>query len=264
MDTNIDKNDIFKRGKENKNNKGIGFAVFLIVFGGIFLLFNMDIIPIEYKPIFISWQMLLIAIGIWSLFKRNYQASIILIAIGAIFIYPTLCSVFPDYFIYIKIDFKTYWPVILIIVGALLVTSHIFHPKSNHRRRKCEKKHNSKHSVDNSNADFIEKDMVFGHAKQIVLSQNFEGGEVNVVFGEIIVDLRKAKLLEGNAYLELNTVFGNIITYVPSDWVVEVKSSTVFGSFQDKRYNPQQNTLETTSRLLIEGNSVFGNGEIRN
>lgn len=255
--------------KQHHNKKcchGMGFAIFLILVGGIFLLLNTGIIPAEYKPLIASWQMFLIAIGTWSLFKREYLWGALLITIGGFFIYPIVAATFPDDFMSVGIDlhayFHTYWPVLLIIIGIFLILSKMF--PSFGSKRKWERCH---HQVNNGTynhqtADYLERNSVFGSSEQIVLSQNFKGGEANIVFGELIIDLRKAKLAEGNSKMELNVVFGNIIVYVPADWNAELQTTTVMGSFADKRH--QIANTDSKSRLIIEGNSVFGGGELRN
>lgn len=257
MEANSNDKYLFKRGK---NNGGYGLAVFLIIFGGMFLLFNIGVIPIQYKPVLISWQMFLVLLGLWTLLKGHYIGGLILMAVGVFFLYPTLCSVFPEYFVSYDIDIKTYWPIVLIIIGILLVIGQFIPSK---KKGGCYTEIGDK-TFNQNNADYIEKNMVFGSTEQIILSQDFKGGEVNTVFGEVILDLRKANLAEGQVNLELNTVFGSLILYVPSDWTIQLKTSTVLGSFQDKRYPINDSVSESGSCLMIEGNSVFGNGEIRN
>lgn len=257
MEENSKEKDLFKRGK---NDRGYGFAVFLIVFGGLFLFFNMGIIPVEYKPILISWQMFLVLLGLWTLIKGHYVGGFSLMVVGVFFLYPSLCSVFPEFFVRYDVDIKTYWPLLLIIIGLFLVLGR-FIPN---RSRKVHYGDDRDKAFDENSTDYIEKNMVFGSSEQIILSQNFEGGEVNTVFGEVILDLRKAKLADGSVNLELNTVFGSLILYVPSDWKIQMKTSTVLGSFQDKRHSINNVTTESGSYLIIEGNSVFGSGEIRN
>lgn len=246
----------------------MGFAILLILVGGVFLLLNTGIIPATYRPLVASWQMFLIAIGIWSLIKKHFLWGALLISIGGFFIYPILGVTFPDYFKSVEIDlhayFHTYWPVLLIIIGIFLILSKIF--PSFGSKRKWEHNHHQVNSgtYNHQTADYLERNSVFGSSEQIVLSQNFKGGEANIVFGELIIDLRKAKLAEGNSKMELNVVFGNIIVYVPADWNVELQTSTVMGSFMDKRHQVANTNTDIRSRLVIEGNSVFGGGEIRN
>jgi predicted membrane protein len=269
METDSQNKNLFKRGRNKGKTEGIGFAILLILFGGVFLLFNLDIIPAIYKPVFISWQMLLILIGIWSLVvRKNYIWGLFLIGIGAFFIYHTLSIAFPEYFVDFNIDFKRYWPIIPIVLGILLVICSPICKCNNCKKRHKEydtetyTRKDQEQTIHNS-ADFFEKNMIFGKCEQFVLSQNFKGGEVNVIFGELILDLHKATLAEKIARLELNTIFGNLIVYVPNDWRVEIDSSAILGTIQDKRL--QKDILPESDdavRLLIEANTIFGNIEI--
>lgn len=259
----------FKRGRKNNNPEKIGFSILIVLVGVVLLLSNIGIIPAEYKSILLSWQALVIVIGIWSLVKRNYFAGVLLVVVGGFFLYPKICNLFPAYFTCINIDIKTYWPVLLILFGILLIVRK---PSAHHRHKEWKDKfHKHKNKSvcmerdvqDQGGSDYIEKNIMFGSAEQIVLSSNFRGGEGNVMFGELIIDLRKSELAEGDNMLELNVMFGNIVVYVPVSWYIEVQSSTVLGSFDDKR-NAIDSPQESVSRLLIKGSSMFGNGEIRN
>jgi hypothetical protein len=61
----------------------------------------------------------------------------------------------------------------------------------------------------------------------------------------------------------VDVVFGSVVLYVPTDWNVELKSSSVLGAFDDKR--DLSACIEGDSpRLIIKGNAAFGNGEIKN
>jgi len=267
METN-DKH-LFKRGGTNSNNNGLGFALILILVGAVYLCLNLGIIPMAYKTILISWQMLLIVIGLWSILKGTYTAAAILILIGGIFIYPKLHFLFPDYFEYINIDFRTYWPVILIAIGLILIIGKAFpsaKPEQKHDYKNdynCTSENGAFGNASYNLADFIDKNIMFGSSEQIVLSPNFRGGEGNVMFGELVIDLRRARMVEGSNFLELNAMFGSVILYVPSDWNVEIKSNTLLGSFEDKRYQTST-PIGSISRLTIKGSAMFGSGEIRN
>lgn len=245
---------------------GMGWALLLICAGGLLLLFNLGVIPTLYKPILISWQMLLIALGVWHLIRKRYSSGLILTAIGAIFIYPQLYIAFPDYLANIDINFNTYWPGILIGVGLFLVFG------KNKFRKHCKvvSSHRNRQNIGTSDftstnkTEYLEKNLMFSSSEQIVLSPNLKGGEGNVMFGELKIDLRKAILNEGTARLEINVMFGSAIIYVPSDWIVDIQNSSLFGGFRDNR--PIQDTENATDapHLIITGGCLFGSGEIRN
>ena len=71
------------RGSENKR---IYLGVFLIGIGGLWILERLNIIPEVWEDIFISWQMLLIGIGVFSLIGGNRTTGTVLILIGGFFL----------------------------------------------------------------------------------------------------------------------------------------------------------------------------------
>lgn len=273
METNSENKYLFKRGK---NNDGIGLALLLILVGAVYLLLNMDIIPQEYKPILISWQMLLIVIGIWSLAKGEFSAAVILIFIGGFFIYPKLNRLLPDFFIDLNIDFSTYWPVILIVVGIVLVLGKGFSSKkSGGKYHSIQDENYTYSSGEDSNigdsgsayyneSDFVDKNVFFSGSRQIILSRNFAGGEGNALFGELIVDLRKAKLARGTHKLEINVAFAGATVLVPPDMNIELRGNSIFGAFEDKRHLINEDAVDRSSRLVIKANCIFGGGEVKN
>lgn len=248
-----------KANCRKSKSTGMGWAALLICAGALFLLFNLGIIPAVYKPILISWQMLLIALGLWSLIKkRHYAGGFLLIAIGSFFIYPKFHTICPDYFLNIDINFKTYWPVLLIAAGLFVVFG------KNKFRKRCNKANICTSDVTSTNSsEYLEKNLIFGSAEQIVLSPNFKGGEANLMFGELKIDLRKAKLSEGTVKLEVNAMFGSATLYVPSEWVIDMQNSSLFGTFQDNRSVKNNENGADVPRLIITGGLLFGSGEIR-
>lgn len=250
--------------------RGFEFAIFLILIGALFLLFNTGIIPIIYKPIVISWQMLLVVIGIWLLIKRWFTGGIITLLVGGFFLYQKLGAIFPEHFTAV-VDFKTYWPVFLIALGIILVLYRIFRPhrRWHHDYRYCKnnqaelESQREEYEAENNTTNYIDKSLMFGATRQIILSSDFKGGKIDLMFGEFILDLRKSKLAEGVNYLEANVMFGNIVVHVPSDWVVELRSETLLGNFQDSRNDVKMPEETNSTKLIIIGKSVFGNGEIQ-
>jgi len=266
MENELKNKDILRRGRKGKH---VGFALFLILFGAVYLCLNTGVIPEIYKPILISWQMLLIVIGLWTLvIKRHYVPGIIVTGIGLVFLYPRVSLLFPEYFMNFDLDLHTYWPVILIAIGVVLVLGWMFPQK----KKGCKWEQTlsegnteweGKGHTNMNNADVVDKNVIFGSSEQIVLSSDFRGGDGNVMFGELIIDLRRAKLAGGAHKLELNAMFGSAILYLPSDWNVELRSSSFLASVEDKRY--QSTPVENSASLLvIKASAMFGSVEIRN
>lgn len=95
-----------------------GWAVILITVGLVFLLRNLGVIPYPLSKIVISWQMLLIAMGGWHIFRRSYATGGILMSLGVIFILPKIDRLYPELNLNIPLLTHQSWPIILIIVGV--------------------------------------------------------------------------------------------------------------------------------------------------
>ena len=248
--------------------KGLGFGLVLMVVGVIFLGANFGFISEKLRSILISWQMLLIFLGVINLFKQKLIPAVWLIFIGGFFLIPKLVEGIDGSFIHV------YWPLLLIAAGVMILLQRFLGPKwgsewwnANHQHHhrhhhyRSERYDHSKWSG-NGNSDGFSKNSVFGSGDHIVLDPEFKGGDLNAVFGGITLDLRRTNLPVGETILEVNAVFGGITIYVPIDWFVETHLDAVFGGFQDNRM-PKEPT-DTTRKLLITGSCVFGGGELRN
>ena len=117
----------------------------------------------------------------------------------------------------------------------------------------------SKLKTDHANA-------VFGSVNRRIDSPNFERADLNVIFGELKVDLRGATIAPPNkeATVETNAAFGAIKLRVPETWRVVVHGSAVFGAYEDKTLPPRPAPGIDPPILIISGNAAFGAVEIEN
>jgi hypothetical protein len=178
-----------KRGKATYQ---IAFGVLLILLGGLLISAHAGLIPFNIHRIILSWQMLLIVLGILSLFKRHLFSGLCLILVGGFFIIPRLEEVFPDVFPW---GDESYWAVLLIGAGILIILYWIITPRKRwnerHHRHRCHRRREQQQYEVNS--DFS-KYHVFSSGEYIVLEPEFKGGKVDVVFGATVIDLRKTSL----------------------------------------------------------------------
>jgi len=114
----------------------------------------------------------------------------------------------------------------------------------------------------------------FAAAKRRVETQDFQGGELDAVFGSIELDLTGASMQplaapesEGlptrRAILEASAVFGSIEIMVPRNWRIIREGTGVFGSYDDKTIPRPEPGMEPPT-LVVRGGAVFGSVEVRN
>lgn len=245
-----------------ETRSGVIFGLLLLLVGVGLVLTNTGMMPREIRSIFFSWQMLLIAIGLISIFHRNFSFGFILLGVGGFFILPKLQIIFPDHFYFIPADFiSTYWPALLIVGGVAIIISAFYKPhKTYHYNADCGDRRRKRHYTSGEDGHF-DKTVVFGEGEHIILEPVFIGGKASVVFGSMTIDLRKSEIPEGETFLDVEVVFGTLTVVVPPDCKIKPAVSTVFGGFTENRVISE--AVASNRVLTIAGESVFGTVEIR-
>jgi predicted membrane protein len=228
-------------------NKRIYLGVFLIAIGGLWILERLDLIPDIWEDIFISWQMLLIGIGVFSLIGGNKTTGIILIIIGGFFLID-------DIFVIPRELRQIGWPLVIIGIGVVLLVTHGLKktpPPINNQKN-------------TTGMDYFDDFVVFGGREVFINSQNFLGGKTTSMFGGTEYDLRQAQLSENGAVIECVSIFGGCGFKVPPDWTIKNEVTAIFGAFSDKRGATFGQIVSNPSKtLIIKGFSAFGGVEIK-
>ena len=230
--------------------KSLVFGLLVIAFGVLWLLHNTGGINESVWDHIISWEMLLIAIGLINVISGDHRGfGTILILVGGFF----LLSDIYDW----PLTFRNiFWPALLILVGLFLIFG-----RRHHWRRKWFESHKDWFEMKGSTDDFIEELSVFSGHNRIVHSQAFKGGKVVAVFGGSEIDLTNAKLEPGSAAdIEMVCVFGGSTLIVPPDWHVKLEVLNIFGGYSDKRPKVQ---VDLSKTLIVKGVALFGGGEIK-
>ncbi|MBC8035320.1 MAG: hypothetical protein H7Y03_14315 [Chitinophagaceae bacterium] len=252
-----------QKGEDVGTNRGnrVWTGVFIIIVGMMAMLKSFDL-PL---PAWIfSWQMLLIGVGVFIGLRHSFQRGgwFILIIIGAAFLAN-------EYFLETSIR-KHLWPAVLILMGLVF----ILRPKKSTcamRWRRKEYKALARQSAGTSWYDastqrvdeenFIDSTSVFGSTKKIVLSKNFQGGDVVTVFGGSEINLSQADIQE-KATLEVTAIFGGATLIIPSNWMLKSEAVSIFGGIQDKRALPSIN-INSGKTLILRGTVLFGGIDIK-
>ncbi len=262
-------NSAYRYGDDGHGGS-IPFALLVIVAGAMLLGFNSGVLPLEWRRVFFSWQMLLLVGAMTEYARGHFTPASIMLAIGGFFIIKRLAPLYPD--IAASGAGSSFWPVLLIIAGVLILGSIIFKP----RRRTWHENFDCGCDKKRSNGDtgewngrgtrasgVIDITTVFGGSEQVYLDPVFRGGTINTVFGGVKLDLRRTGLPEGITYLTVESVFGGVEIDAPEEWIIEIRNESVFGGFHDKRLPAVNPGYADGRKLIIKASNVFGGGEIK-
>ena len=255
MENQFDFTTKCRRSRPRKN--GFAWALTLILAGLVFLCINTGIIPSQYKSLLTAWPIWLVLAGIFCLFHKSFSTSFTLLAVGAFFLVPYMSPIHPEWGIPENFT-SVYWPLLLIVAGLLIIIESLF----KHHSFICHGwnlNHTSKWETEDG---FLNVDSAFDSRKNIVLDPIFKGGNVKCAFGEVVVDLRKTTLPEGNTKLYVDLSFGSVSIIVPDTWNVQIHGNGLFGTFSDHRLTKSYYPDEP-KKLTIEGKCAFGECEIR-
>ena len=244
METSVEQ--ILQRQKMKK----FAFGAVVIIAGLLLLAFNFEVLPYTWKHILFSWQMLLIAIGIISIFGGDSKMpGMVLLFIGGFFIIPEIFVMHISFF-------RLFWPFILIGIGLMILSRQGIRGRWRHHRLF------EGHESTLPDEGFINETNIFSGSKHRVINQVFKGGKISNIFGGTEIDLSHAILQEGQTELTIECIFGGVNLLVPEDWKVILNINAIMGGFSDKRLVVRESS-NPNRILIIRGSAIFGGGEIK-
>ena len=159
--------------------------------------------------------------------------------------------------------FRLFWPVILIVIGVKLILN----------RSAGGSAERNKETLIQNDEQSIKYSKLFGDVKLKLESQDFNGGSISVMLGEIDLDLAKSNIKACEKILTLSGVIGEISVILPKTLEVCVKANVTIGDikildttddgfFINRTY--QSKGYETAKKkLYISVSQVIGDIEIR-
>jgi len=228
----------------NNSNGRMWLGAILIIAGALIFLKNFHFNIFNFN--LFAWPVLFLIIGIVVLINhKDSFLGLILIVIGG----AGIASKYLD--ISFQSVFREYWPFLVIIFGIYLVIKRTGNSETDH-------------------LDFIESEeyyldifSIFGDKTKKIATENFLGGKTTSLFSDLKVDLKNCKIAEGTKELDTLTIFGATEIFLPDDWQVIIKITTIFGGFEDNRGRIQPTDDSNKKTLIIKGLVIFGGGEVR-
>ena len=99
----------------------------------------------------------------------------------------------------------------------------------------------------------------FSATKLNYAGEEFNGAELNAVFGGIDCDLRGA-IITGDCVINATAIFGGIDIFVPDNINVQLSSNSMFGGVGDKRPYKTNNNQFT---LYVNATGLFGGVDVK-
>ncbi|MDO4789856.1 MAG: LiaF-related protein [Porphyromonas sp.] len=240
-------------------------ALLVIGIALLFLLSNMGMLDVQIRSMIFSWQMLLIAVGLFHLFRSFDVGGFLISGFGFAFLFVKISKKYPEASICLE-SFSIYWPIGVMILGALLFLYAL--PFIQNNRKKNLNNFHTRDYIKEFNGNGITDEgkidcrYFFSGGEYVVLDPVFRGGRIDVLFGGVDLDLRQTSLPVGDTELVVTASFGGVEILLPSDWNIEIKSVSAFGGVSNKR--PKIFNQQTDRKLIINVKSaVFGGVEIK-
>ncbi len=215
-------------------------GIVLLALGTLLLLDNLDLIYFDLVD-FIGdwWPAILILVGVNEILKGNHSGGWFLTGLGGIILLK-INDIIDGHFIL---------AAILILAGIILLLRprRYINPSPN---------------VSGPNTEKINLKAIFAESHEKITSDNFQGGDIEVVFGKISADLSGLQMSPGRRRLNVETIFGQAILQIPGGVRVEVEGSPVFGHIN----NQTGMVPKDEDKAILESHAevMFGSLQIRN
>ena len=202
---------------------GITFAAFTLLVGALTLLARLFQWDVSFWEIL--WPCGILAFGVQGLFPK-FSA----FCLG--------CTLFGGYSLVRNLGFwqldiagDLILPIVILVFGVGLLMDALGKSKKPiiQITKNGEKKTVSEFSA---NGERFSCDLSFGDEVRAINLPRLSGGEIDVCFGKLIVDLSGCGSLSENCHIEADCSFGEIVMLVPRRFRVESDSDTTFATLQ--------------------------------
>ncbi len=226
--------------------KKIGNILWGLVFIAIGLIFGLNAMGVTNINIFFRgwWTLFIIVPSIIEFIKGEGRVwSFIWLVVGIVLL---LCA---QGFLSFNLIGKLIFPFILVMIGISILFRDSIHKKVNGKIKEL-----------NSNKDNLQEYCAtFGSQNADFAGQDFNGANLDAVFGSVELRLEKANITK-DAIINANAIFGGIEITVPTNVNIKVKSTPIFGGTSNKAKNQYNESLPT---IYINSNAIFGGVEIK-
>lgn len=101
---------------------------------------------------------------------------------------------------------------------------------------------------------------VLGGSRRTTTSEDFRGGDLVAFMGGVELDLRGAKIGPEPAVIDAFAFWGGVDIKVPPDWTITMRGVPLLGGYEDSTEPPE----EPQGRLIVKGFAIMGGVEVKN
>ncbi|MDD4645977.1 MAG: DUF5668 domain-containing protein, partial [Bacteroidales bacterium] len=164
--------------RRHMNNRR-GWGILLILAGGVLFANAVGWFSEDVRHMLLSWQMLIIAIGVISMINnRSIVPGLFIVAVGAFFMINEFWEI-------AEVWRHAFWPIILLLFGVYLIIAPPRYLRHGNGTTQGP-------AQGGDNRDFIDEVAVFSGGDRIITSKNFKGGRIVSVFGGSDINLMNA------------------------------------------------------------------------
>lgn len=226
--------------------KKFGNILWGIVLIAVGVIFGLNAVGLTDINIFFRgwWTLFIIVPSFIELFRStNKMWSIIWLVIGIVLL---LCA---QNILSFSLIGKLIFPFILVMIGISIIFKDTFNKKIADKIK----------TLNAQKGDFEGYCATFGGQKVDLSGQEFNGANLDAVFGSVELDISNA-ILKKDQVINANAIFGGIEIRVPTGVNIKVKSTPIFGGVDSKIKTVYNESLPT---LYINGTAMFGGVEIK-
>lgn len=219
------------------------WGLVLIIIG---VIFGLNAVGLTDINVFFKgwWTLFIIVPSFIELFRStNKMWSIIWLVIGIVLL---LCA---QNILSFRLISKLIIPFILVMVGISIIFKDTFNQKIAEKIK----------TLNSNKGDFEEYCATFGSQQSDFSGQEFNGANLDAIFGSVELDISKA-MIKKDQVINANSIFGGIEIRVPTGVNIKVKSTPIFGGVSNKARTDYN---ESSPTIYINGVAIFGGVEIK-
>lgn len=226
--------------------KGRIFWGVILILGAIALIINGLGYFAHINTFSILLTIFLVGIIVKSLFYKDFASIIFPIAF--------ICIIFDEQ---LGITAITPWTVLIAALLGTIGVSMIF-PVHKWSYTKSDWESHEYDTIDLEAESHIKLHTSFAGSIKYINTDKFEQADLKCNFGSMKVYFDNAILYNGKGLVRIDASFSGVELYIPKTWTIDDKTSSSFGSIDEKN----RNQGISTSTLTLVGNISFSTVEI--